>query len=99
MKRVVLVLVLAGCGPKDVRVYDNSLFQLASGFSAKEVCSCLYVQRRDEADCAEWTRVSPNVARFKVDDATKTVTAKALGMGRQVARWQDEQTGCVVVRE
>ncbi len=77
--------------------YDNSLFELASGFSAQEVCSCVFVMGRDEDFCAEWTRVSPDVAKFRVDHDAKTVRARALGMGRTTARYTGEKTGCVIV--
>ncbi|MEO0604547.1 MAG: hypothetical protein AAF211_24140 [Myxococcota bacterium] len=87
--------LLLGCGPKDGR-YDNSLFELGSGFAAKQVCSCLFVSGHDEAHCREWTRVKPDVARFKVDYVAKTVRARALGMGKQVARFEDAQLGCVL---
>lgn len=90
------LLFLASCG-SGARKYDASLFRLASGFSAKEVCSCVFVMQRDEAFCQEWTRVSPEVARFQVDQDKKEVQARALGMGRTLARYEDEQVGCVIV--
>lgn len=76
--------------------YDNGLFELASGFAAQEVCSCVFVMGRDEDFCAEWTRVSPDVAKFRVDHEAKTVKARALGMGRTTARYTGEKTGCVI---
>ena len=90
-------LCLVGCGKKStVRTYDNSLFELASGFAAKETCSCRFVMKRDAAFCKEWVRVSPNVARPKVDEDAKTVTARSLGMGKQTARFVDDQVGCTL---
>lgn len=104
MNRVILTVLLAsifaGCGGnKDVHTYDNSLFQLASGFAAKEICSCVFVAEQDEEACDEWTRVSPNVAGHHVDYNAKTVRSRSLGMGKTIARYVDEQTGCVIVRE
>jgi len=98
VNRLLTILVLAlvsACGPKEGR-YDNSLFELGSGFAAKEACSCLFVSGRDEAFCKEWTRVKPNVARFKVNYVDQTVTARALLMGKQVARYRGEGLGCVL---
>lgn len=96
MTRMVLLAgLLAGCGPKTAR-YDNSLFELGSGFAAKEVCSCLFVSGHDERFCADWVRVKPDVARFKVDYVAKTVRARALLMGKQVARYQGEPLGCTL---
>jgi len=93
---MILLLLLASChhGPPK---YDATLFQLASGFSAKETCSCVFVMGHDEEFCREWTRVSPDVAKFTVDREKREVEAKALGMGRSVARFVDDQVGCVLL--
>ncbi len=91
------LLLLPACGGKsDVHTYDNSLFELASGFSAKQVCSCVFVSGRDPQFCKEWTRVSPNVARFKIDEEAMTVTSRALGMGKQVAHYHGDGLGCTL---
>ncbi|MEN0063986.1 MAG: hypothetical protein AAGA48_17665 [Myxococcota bacterium] len=87
--------LLTACGPKEGR-YDNSLLELGSGFAAKEVCSCLFVSKLDESYCREMARVKPNVARFKVDYGRKTVRARALGLGKQVARFVGDGQGCVL---
>lgn len=94
-----LLLLLAGCGAsKDVRTYDNSLFQLGAGVAAKQMCTCVFVSGQDEDFCDEWTRVSPNIASHHIDFEAKTVRSRALGMGKTVARYVDEQTGCVLER-
>lgn len=95
IRSLVLVAVLAGCASKTNR-YGNGLLELASGFSAKEVCSCLFVSENDEEHCRQWTRVSPNVARFKVDYVSKTVKARSLLMGKQIARYQGDGFGCTL---
>lgn len=92
-----LLALWLACIPHRLPTYDASLFALASGFSAKEVCSCIFVAGRSEDECREWTRVSPNVARFKVDTQDKVVTAHALWMGKTTARYVDEKTGCIIV--
>jgi len=102
MSRLILasVAVLAmACGPKDVRVYDNSLFQLGAGFNARMVCTCLYVHGRDVDACTTWTRVQPDLARFKLDEDTRTVTSRVLGGGKTVARFIDAQVGCQYIEE
>lgn len=94
---ILLLLGALACAPKPApRAYDNSLFDLASGFAAKEMCSCLFVSGRSEAACAAYTKVDPAVARTRVDLAEKRVSARSLGMGRQSARWVDAATGCVI---
>ncbi len=76
--------------------YSASLFRLGSGFAAQEACSCLFVMGMDEDFCREWVRVSPDVARFRVDWDEKRVKARALGMGRTSAVHTGERTGCII---
>jgi CubicO group peptidase (beta-lactamase class C family) len=76
--------------------YSSSLFRLGSGFAAQEACSCLFVMGMDEDFCREWVRVSPDVARFRVDYDDKRVEARALGMGRISAIYTGERTGCTI---
>ena len=93
--RWAVLLLAAGCAKQpDVRTYDNGLLELASAFAAKETSSCRFGMERDEAFCREWVRVSPNVAKPKVDEQAKVVTAKSLGMQKATARFVDEQLGC-----
>ena len=61
-------------------------------------CSCAFVMERSKAWCADWLRVRPDVARFRVDNEDRTVTARALGLARSEARYIDAQQGCVLVR-
>jgi len=77
-----------------VKRYDTGLFSLGSGFAAKQACSCTFVLGRDADFCRDWLRVSPDVARFRIDVEDKVVTARALGMGKQVARYVDDERGC-----
>ena len=96
-RATVFLLLLSACGSKEIRKYDNSLFQLGSGFAAKEACSCRFVMERDEAFCSEWVRVSPDLGRFEVDEEAKEVSARTLGMGRAKARFIDDEVGCRIV--
>ncbi len=95
-----LLLLILGCGAKvahtDVHDYDTSLFHLGTAYNAKMVCSCLFVMRQDEERCRQLVRVSPDVARFKVDADEKLVKSRVLGGWKRSAHWVDEQTGCVV---
>lgn len=95
---MMLLWLLAACAPKagEVHAYEGGLFPLASGFAAKQMCSCVFVAGRSEEECAAWVKVSPDVARFRVDHERKAVRARALGLGRQDAHWVDDRTGCVL---
>lgn len=68
--------------------YDNNDGELAVRQKAKEMCSCLFVQRRDEAYCRDWTKVTPDLAKPKVDYARQRVTATALGFYRSAASFR-----------
>ena len=93
----VLPLLVFSCGADKPQKYDAGLLKLASSVTAKEVCSCLYVMKRDEAFCTEWTRVSPDIAKFKVHEAEQSVTARAI-FARSTARYVSEREGCVLER-
>lgn len=88
---LLLALALAACNDE---AYDNNDAELAVRQKAKEMCSCLFVMELTEAECAAWTRVSPNVARATIDWQQKRVHAVALGLWAADARF-DGRHGCV----
>ena len=92
----VLMLMLACGGSKDLRRYDMNMFLLASGYNAKMVCSCAFVQGHDDDHCQAMARVSPAVARFRIDRESKTVTSKSLGGWKRTARFVDAELGCTL---
>ena len=75
--------------------YDNNDAELAVRQKAKEMCSCLFVSRRDEAYCRAWTKVTPDVAEPEVDYGRKRVTAVALAFYRSNASYH-EGLGCAL---
>lgn len=99
MSRAVLVVpllaLLLSCG-SEVREYDNNDLQLISGYTAKELCSCLFVMEMDEAYCRAWTKASPSVATARVNREEKTVEAGALLFWGRRARYVDASFGCVL---
>ncbi len=99
MRRIglLLTLMLFTCGADKPQKYDAGLLKLASGVTSKEVCSCLFVMERDEDFCRAWTKVSPDIAKFKVDYDEKTVKSRAL-LTKSIARYQGERDGCVIER-
>ena len=99
-KRVVgavmgLGLALA-CGGGGSRQYANNDLELAAAHAAKDVCSCLFVMNMPDDYCREWVRASPDVARYSVDRANKTVEASALVLWGARARYQGPHHGCTV---
>ncbi len=89
--------VLLSCGGgSGLHTYDNNDLQLISGYTAKELCSCLFVMQMDEPWCRAWVKNSPAVADARVDTEAKTVQAGALFLWGARARYVDEDFGCVL---
>ncbi|MFO0726988.1 MAG: amidase [Myxococcota bacterium] len=86
---LVLLLLLAGCD----RYQDNDL-ELLTAYRAKELCSCLFVMGQTEDYCRAYTVAAPNLARFEIDRAGKTVRASAVLMWNARARWVSSREGC-----
>lgn len=102
MRRLLVLIPLAmmtcgagGDGEARPERYEAGLLKLASGVAAKEVCSCVFIMGRDEDFCRDWTRVSPDIAKFRVDYEAKTVRGRAL-FWRSTARYQGVREGCVL---
>lgn len=76
--------------------YPNSDPSLAVAYRAKETCSCLFVEERDQAYCRAWTEASPDIARVTVDAAAGEVRARALLFWSARARLAGPGRGCVL---
>jgi hypothetical protein len=76
--------------------YPNGDPALAAAYRAKETCSCLFVQERDEAYCRAWTEAKPDVARVEVDAAARALRARALLLWSARAHHVDARRGCVL---
>ena len=72
---------------------------LPSGYEAKELCSCLFVEGRSQGECEGFIRqtVVPIDGR-SYDMSARTVSVTALWRTRQ-ARWVSERHGCALVAE
>jgi hypothetical protein len=93
---VVGALAYLGAIPGVKGRYPNSDPALAVAFRAKETCSCLFVEGRDEAYCRAWTQVHPDLARVEVDARDRSVLARALLLWSARARHVDARRGCVL---
>ncbi|MBS1153670.1 MAG: uncharacterized protein H6Q89_5368 [Myxococcaceae bacterium] len=98
MRRLALVLLLAGCASRatDPQTYDNNDAELAVGNAARMTCSCLFVMKMPDDFCAAWVKASPNVARFNIDKEKKIVEGVALLQWGARAHFVDEKRGCVL---
>jgi hypothetical protein len=97
-----LVTVLAGCATiphpqgQPERPYATGDLTLLVHYTAKETCSCLYVQEMSEDFCRAFTKASPAVASWENDKKAKVVTADALGLWSAKAHFVDDDVGCIL---
>ena len=91
-----LLLLLLSCDSGKPRLYDNNDLQLATAYTAKEMCSCLFVMEMPLEYCRAFTRASPAVTKFTVDTGQRTVETTALLDWGSKARFDSDQFGCVL---
>jgi hypothetical protein len=97
VRRLSLAALLAlSCSNGSSRLYDNNDLQLATAYTAKELCSCVFVMEMSEDYCRNWTRASPAVAKFTVDYERKTVESTALLEWGTRAKLDSAKFGCVL---
>lgn len=103
MKRLALLAALvalgttASCGSETpTRPYQYNDLLLINAFTAKELCSCIFVAEMPEDYCRAWTKESPAVANARIDRKHKSVESGALLLWSRSATWVDEHTGCVL---
>jgi len=84
--------VLSACGSG----YDNHDLELLTNYRAKDVCSCVFVQKRSDKYCIDWTIAEPDLATVSIDRSTQTVTTEAMFFWSGKARYIDLRRGCVL---
>ena len=77
--------------------YDVGLLSIGTSFAALHGCACRYVSERSEAACVDYIRIQPDIAKARFDDATRTVTARAVGFAKTRAQPGPDGTGCRLV--
>ena len=88
-------LLLGACSSESGRQYAHNDLQLLTSYSAKELCSCLFVMNRDEGFCAAFTRASPNLKTVRIDWPNKRVETQAVLFWGSRARYLGPRRGCV----
>ncbi len=98
LKRIILVALLA-CLLYAVR-YAWVSFPIMSGFTAKNMCSCVFVGARSDSSVAaeELSDFPLSFADYKIDIANKSITATVFGMAKNKAIYR-EGLGCTLVNE
>jgi|LNFM01.1.fsa_nt_gb hypothetical protein len=90
---LVAVGALASC-EGDPRPYGNHDLALLTSYAAKEMCSCVFVMKKDEPFCLRFTRANPNIRTVRVNYEGRFVDAfAALAWGAR-ARFISQREGC-----
>ncbi len=76
--------------------YDANDLQILTAYSAKQMCSCIFVMKRSEDFCKAWAKESPDVKTVSIDRDDKRVETQALNLWGAHARYVDARRGCVV---
>ncbi len=87
-----IITVLFGCN----QGYNNHDLELLTSYRAKDMCSCVFVQEREESYCRDWTKASPNLATMSVDLENKVVYTEAMQYWSATARYVNDEQGCVL---
>jgi hypothetical protein len=91
-----LLVALVGCSSEKGRIYSDNDLQLLTQYSAKEICSCVFVMGRDEGFCAAWAKQQPDLKTFRVDRARGTVETEAVLFWGARARYLGPRRGCLL---
>ena len=86
-------IILSACVQQG---YNNHDLELLTSYRAKDMCSCVFVQKREESYCRDWTKASPNLATLSVDVDEKSVSTEALQYWAAKAIFVNEEQGCVL---
>jgi hypothetical protein len=89
---MLIMVTFSACGSG----YDNHDLELLTRYRAKDLCSCVFVQNRDDQYCIDWTVASPDLATVRIDHETQTVTTEAMFFWAGKARFVDARRGCVL---
>lgn len=88
---VALGLTLLAAPKADAR--PATMFELLTGFAAKEGCSCAFVVEQSDEYCRDFAQPGIAPVEVVIDHAGKTVTAKFLATSR-TSRFT-EGAGCL----
>jgi hypothetical protein len=96
MRRVLSVLIVLAIAAIGCERYEANDLQLLTVYSAKQLCSCVFVMKRSDDFCDAWAKEDPNVKTATIDRKNERVETQALGMWGARARFVDAHRGCVV---
>ncbi|MDN5201397.1 serine hydrolase [Fulvivirgaceae bacterium BMA10] len=92
-KRIIIIVFLIAVGYGIFYLWG--LIPIASAYSAKIMCSCVFVSGRDEASVKEHDLVNFTMVDMEVDQEKKTVESSIFGLGKRVAVYR-KNLGCTL---
>lgn len=105
MKNVLIILfalVFYSCQaktetPKARKDFHVSLFSLGAANKAKQMCSCLFVMKRDRKFCEKFSvpdKYLDWVDQVSIDETAKTINASVAIFWKGTAKYINEKHGC-----
>ncbi len=67
---------------------------LALGFSAQELCSCVFVTGHTEAECRQYVSIEQLKPRLNIDRKLKQVKASYYVVFSETAVYEGDKAGC-----
>ena len=93
---VVIGLGVGLAAPGCADPYNNNDFLLLTAYTAKEMCSCLFVMEQTQEFCTAFTKANPNIKSVRVDLTNKRVESEAVLLYGARARYTGPRTGCIL---
>jgi len=72
---------------------DREFFKVVSATYAKELCSCLYVEKQGHKTCEDYATQIIKVDNFRVDEEKKMVVAQGMGFST-TSFYRGKHLGC-----
>ena len=96
MKKLLSITVVAlffvGCSKEGE--YSSSIARLGLNFTAKSMCSCLWVSENSEEFCRDYTELKQVTPSIAVDQQAKLVETSLFWILRAKAKFIDDKRGC-----
>lgn len=88
---VLIVIAAVGLG---AWLHVPTLLQIGPGHSADMICGCVFISGRTPESCTrDLDPLAGRLVSVRVDTASRSVTARALGLLERTARYR-EKYGC-----
>lgn len=88
--------ILSYCAKPRTGEFQASVLMLGLNFTAKALCSCVFVSEQSEEQCLEYASIEQVSPKLKVDRGEKTASSSFLFWQAQ-ARYEGPERGCVLL--